>query len=148
MTTFASCALAPNADGPLLLDTSAAIALVTPAHTGYTRVRAAASGHRLGLSGHAVFETYSVLTRLPRADRPSAEQAARIIRHNFPESRMLSAERQESLLAYIADRRLVGGQVYDALVAAAAVEADLPLISRDQRAAQVYEMVGARFSLV
>lgn len=61
---------------------------------------------------------------------------------------MLSAERQQALLDYVADRRLVGGQVYDALVAAAAVEADLPLISRDQRAAQVYEMVGARFSLV
>ncbi len=148
MTRFASCGLTPSADAPLLLDTSAAIALVTPAHAGFTRVREIVSGRRLGLSGHAVFETYSVLTRLPRAHRPSAEQAARIIRHNFPESRMLSAERQQALLTYVADRRLVGGQVYHALVAAAAVEADLPLISRDQRAAQVYEMVGARFSLV
>lgn len=137
-----------SVEGPLLLDTSAAIAVVTPSHAGFTRVRETVRGRRLGLSGHALFETYSVLTRLPQADRPSAEQAVRLIRHNFPESRMLSAERQQALLDYVADRRLVGGQVYDALVAAAAVEADLPLISRDQRAAQVYEMVGARFSLV
>jgi len=55
----------------VLLDTSAAIALIVEDHEAHSVTLNAVGGRRLGLSGHAWFETYSVLTRLPggSADR-------------------------------------------------------------------------------
>ena len=41
-----------------------------------------------------------------------------------------------------------GGAVYDALVAAAAIEHGLPLVSRDQRALQTYQTMGADLVLI
>lgn len=148
MTRFASCALRFSGDGPLLLDSSAAVAFLTPGHPGYLAVREFVDGSELGLAGHAAFETYSVLTRMPLSQRPTGAQIREIIRHNFPETRYLSPEGQARLWDVLAAARLSGGQVYDALVAAAAVEADLPLVSRDRRAAVTYRAVGARFELL
>jgi uncharacterized protein with PIN domain len=60
-----------------LLDTSAAIALVVEDHEAHAATFAALKDRRVGLAGHAWFETYSVLTRLPagsgvRRQMPSA----------------------------------------------------------------------------
>lgn len=41
-----------------------------------------------------------------------------------------------------------GGAVYDALIAAAALEADARLLSRDERAARTYAAIGVQFELV
>jgi predicted nucleic acid-binding protein len=49
----------------LLLDTSVAVALLVEDHQGHSSCREALRGHQLGLGGHAVFETLSVLSRLP-----------------------------------------------------------------------------------
>ena len=49
----------------LLLDTSAAVALVVEDHEAHAATLEAVRGRSLGLAGHAWFETYSVLTRLP-----------------------------------------------------------------------------------
>ncbi|MBO0760460.1 MAG: hypothetical protein J2P40_04210 [Candidatus Dormibacteraeota bacterium] len=40
------------------------------------------------------------------------------------------------------------GAVYDALIAAAALEADARLLSRDERAARTYAAIGVQFELV
>ncbi len=48
-----------------LLDTSTAIALVVEDHEAHWATLDAVRGRQLGLAGHAWFETYSVLTRLP-----------------------------------------------------------------------------------
>jgi uncharacterized protein with PIN domain len=55
----------------VLLDTSAAIALIVEDHEAHGVTREAVDGRELGLSGHARFETYSVLTRLPAGLRRS-----------------------------------------------------------------------------
>ncbi|MFN0155587.1 MAG: PIN domain-containing protein, partial [Gaiella sp.] len=55
----------------VLVDTSVAIALVTSDHQQHKVVFDALGGRRLGLSGHAAFETFSVLTRLPPPARRS-----------------------------------------------------------------------------
>jgi hypothetical protein len=54
-----------------LLDTSAAIALMVEDHDAHIATLDAVRGRRLGLAGHAWFETYSVLTRLPAGLRRS-----------------------------------------------------------------------------
>lgn len=139
--------MATSAD-VLLLDTSAAIALVRPGQDGHDRVLAAAKGRKLGLSGHATFETYSVLTRLPPPQNLSAATAARLIAVNFPHSRYLSPKRSGRLLADLAESGISGGSVYDALVGAAAVEHDLPLLSFDRRAEPVYRSIGVNLVAV
>ena len=90
--------MATNAD--LLLDTSAAIALVLPSHECFERARAAVEGHRIGLAGHAAYETFSVLTRLPGSNRLSPGDAERLIAEDFPDT----VELQESSGAGLAAR--------------------------------------------
>lgn len=135
-----------NAD--LLLDSSAALALVSPAHDFYHAVKERVTGHRLGLSGHAAYETYSVLTRLPVPTRLSAEAARQLLASRFPASRFLDAAVSSALVDRFATVGIVGGAVYDALVAEAARVHDLMLISCDRRAASSYQVMGTRYELV
>jgi toxin FitB len=131
-----------DAPGVLLLDTSAAIALVLEDHEAHAEAVAHVRGRRLGLAGHAWFETYSVLTRLPGAIRRSPSDAERLLTHNFPESTFLSASGTADLGAELARLGVAGGAVYDALVAAAARQAGCPLMTRDSRARSTYAALG------
>jgi len=128
----------------LLLDTSAAIALVLEDHEGHAATVAAVRGHRLGLAGHAWFETYSVLTRLPGDLRRSPADAERLIAHDFPESAFLGQPEAAALGAELARLGISGGSVYDALVSAAARQHDHPLLTRDMRARPTYAAMGVR----
>lgn len=122
----------------LLVDTSVAIALVVADHEHHDLVLKALTGRRLGLAGHAAFETFSVLTRLPAPARLTAAAARRAIAVNFPGSRFLGARRAAGLLKELAAARIVGGSVYDGLVGAVAREHRLPLGTRDRRALATY----------
>lgn len=126
----------------LLLDTSVAIALVMRSHAAHEATLERLSGKCLGLSGHAWFETWSVLTRMPAPDRPSPLEVSDILAHNFPESRFLSARKSAVLAGRLAELGVSGGSVYDALVGAAAAEHRLPLASRDRRATDRYLALG------
>lgn len=128
--------------GVLLLDTSAAIALLLEDHEAHVEAVEAVRGRRLGLAGHAWFETYSVLTRLPGALRRSPAEAVRLLNHNFPASTFLSASAASDLGAELARLGVAGGSVYDALVGAAARDAARPLVSRDVRARPTYAALG------
>lgn len=137
---FASCALPTSAD--LLLDTSAAIALLDDAHTGYAATFEATDGLILGLAGHAMFETYSVLTRLPGEKRLGANTASRLITHEFPRSVTLSPTQSQQAVAVLAEAGISGGAVYDGLVGLAAHRAGIQLLSRDRRALPTYRALG------
>lgn len=138
-----------NGDGRLrLLDTSTSIAFCVESHEAHRRVYAALAGQPMGLAGHAAFETYSVLTRLAPPERLTAAAAESLITTNFPDSRFLTAARAADLLAELAGAGISGGAVYDALVAAVAVEHDVLLVTRDRRAVSTYRAVGARFELL
>ncbi|MGC4962817.1 type II toxin-antitoxin system VapC family toxin [Gordonia sp. DT101] len=139
--------MATNAD-TILLDTSAAIALVRPEQSGHRAVRAAVQGLVLGLSGHAAFETYSVLTRLPPPQRLTASAAARLIATNFPHECHLSPRTAGDLIESFAAAGISGGAVYDGLVASAAVAAELPLVSVDRRAEPIYRSLGVQLRLL
>lgn len=138
----------PTSAEPLLLDTSAAIALIDPDHVAHGAVRDRVRGHRLGLAGQAEFETFSVLTRLPGAKRVAPEAAIRLIQIGFPETRHLSRTSAGQLLTELGRRGVAGGAVYDALVAAAAAEHALLLVSRDSRAMATYRAMGIDAELV
>ena len=125
-----------DADGlpVLLLDTSAAIALVLEDHDAHAATLAAVRGRRLGLAGHAWFEIFSVLTRLPAGLRRSPADAARMLAHNFQASVFLSESVAAAFGAELARLGIAGGSVYDALVGAAARLHGEPLRTRDTRA--------------
>lgn len=128
----------------LLLDTSAAVALVIEDHEAHTTTLAAVRGRPLGLAGHAWFETYSVLTRLPGPLRRSPAEVARLLAHDFPASVFLTAEATAALGLELARLGISGGAVYDGLVGAAAREHGRELVSADTRARPVYEALGVR----
>lgn len=94
------------------------------------------------MAGHAAFETFSVLTRLPPPARRTVQVVAKLIAANFPASRFLSPRGADTLLARLPELRLVGGTVYDALVGAAAAEHGVPLATRDELAIGVYRALG------
>lgn len=121
------------------LDTSAAIALIVQDHEAHAAVLAVVEHRRLGLAGHAWFETYSVLTRLPGTRRRSPADALRLLAHNFPASQFLGEQESRALGPEIARLGVSGGGVYDALVGAAARQNRQRLVSADGRARPVYE---------
>ena len=136
-------------DGPqLLIDTSVAVALSTAGHEHHHATRKAIGGRSCGLSGHAAFETFSVLTRLPPPNRRTPRAVARLLAHNFPGSRFLGAQAAEQLQARLAPLGIAGGAVYDALVAAAAAEHGITLATRDRLAAETYRALDIGFELI
>ncbi len=76
----------------LACDTSVALPLLVRRHTAHELVTRWARGRTLHLAGHAVAETYSVLTRLPTGLRASPPDAARLLAARFPTSMLLSEE--------------------------------------------------------
>jgi predicted nucleic acid-binding protein len=133
---------------PCLLDTSAALAFAQPSHRAHATTFAALMGRSMGLAGHSVFEMYSVLTRLAPPDRLTPQAAQRLITVNFPHSRFLSPKGSAALVAKMSASGVSGGAVYDALVAAAALEHGLRLVSRDTRAAGTYRAMGVDLELL
>lgn len=128
--------------GEVLVDTSVAVALTVADHEFHAPVFQALSGEKLGLAGHAAFETYSVLTRLPGAGRLSASAAARVVKTNFPGTRFVGAKGTATLLSRLEKLSISGGSVYDALVGTAATEHGLSLASIDRRAIGTYRAIG------
>lgn len=137
-----------NRQAEVLVDTSAAVALVQADHEHHALTMAALGDRRLGLSGHAAFETYSVLTRLPPPLRRRPAEVVDLLAHNFPAGVHLSAERAAELVARLAGLGITGGSVYDALVGAAAAEHGIPLVTLDRRALDTYRALDAEIELL
>lgn len=139
--------MAADEPATLLLDTSAAVALVLQDHEAHAATMDAVRGRRLGLAGHAWFETYSVLTRLPAGLRRSPADVLRILDVDFPASRFLGQRAAAALAPELARLGIAGGAVYDALVGAAARQHGLPLLSGDARARPTYEALGVNLEI-
>jgi predicted nucleic acid-binding protein len=122
----------------LLVDTSVAVALVVADHEQHEATFQTLGARRLGLAGHAAFETFSVLTRLPPPARRTPTVIARLLAASFPHSRFLGAQAAAALLAELGTIEIAGGAVYDALVGSAAKEHGLRLATRDRRALETY----------
>jgi toxin FitB len=127
----------------LALDTSVAVPLLVRTHAAHAEVARWWDGREVALSGHALAETYSVLTRLPGDLRLTATDAARLIQDRFAAPFLLGRRTSRRLPAVLGELGIAGGAVYDALVGLAAVENNVTLATRDDRARPTYEIVGA-----
>jgi hypothetical protein len=124
------------------------VPLVVADHAHHSMVSSAVGTRRLGLAGHAAFETYSVLTRLPSPARREPKVVGQVIRAGFPASRFLGSEDTATLLARLPELGIAGGAVYDALVGAVAVALRVPLATRDVRAVDVYRALDVELELL
>lgn len=131
-----------------LLDTSAAVALLIADHEAHARTIEATHGLRLGLSGHAWFETYSVLTRMPTGVRRSPADILLLLERDFPGRWFLDSAATAALTTELARLRISGGAVYDALVGAAAKHHDRLLLTGDRRALRTYDALRVRVRLL
>ena len=132
----------------ILVDTSVAVALLVGDHEHHLATMRAVGDRRLGLAGHAVFETFSILTRLPPPARRPPDVVAQLLVQNFPDSLYLTPGRAASLIDALGGAGIAGGSVYDALVGATAVEHGLKLATRDHRALVSYRALGVDLELL
>lgn len=132
----------------VFLDTSAAVALIVEDHEAHGATLEAVKGRRLGLAGHAWFETYSVLTRLPAGLRRSPADAIRVLDRDFPASGFLGEAQAADLSRELGALGTSGGAVYDALVGAAARQHGRLLVSVDARARPLYEAMGVATEVI
>ena len=130
------------------IDTSVAVPLLVRSHHDHAKVVRWWSGQEVALSGHALAETYSVLTRLPGDARLAAADAARLLAARFSTPLVLSSSGTRTLPDTLSSLGIAGGAVYDALVALAAKEHGAALATRDARARGTYDAVGVKVIVV
>lgn len=132
----------------LAFDTSAAVPLLLRSHVAHASVREHAQNRQPVLTAHSLAETYSVLTRLPGDARLAAADAVRLIEANFGPTLIPDPSVGVGLPGILAPMGIVGGAVYDALVALAAKASNVPLVTRDARALGTYAAVGVVTEIV
>jgi predicted nucleic acid-binding protein len=132
----------------LLVDTSAAIPLLLTSHTAHHLVTDAVGDRRVALAGHALAETYAVLTRLPGDARVAPDDAVRLLRERFESAAALDARSARSAPSTLAAAGVAGGATYDGLIALAARSAGLPLATRDRRARSTYRLLDVPVELL
>jgi toxin FitB len=130
------------------VDTSVAVPLIVRSHHDHVAVVRWWNGQEIALSGHALAETYSVLTRLPGDARLAPADAARLLNARFSPPLLLSNPRGRKLPDMLSRLGIAGGAVYDALVAVAAKEHEVALATRDARAQGTYDAVGVKVIVV
>jgi toxin FitB len=132
----------------IAVDTSVAVPLLVRSHHDHAAVVRWWNGQEVTLSGHALPETYSVLTRLPGDARLAPADAARLLNARFSAPLALSGAPTRELPDILSRLGIAGGAVYDALVALAAKEHGAALATRDARARGTYDAVGVKVILV
>ncbi|WP_128773101.1 type II toxin-antitoxin system VapC family toxin [Actinomyces oricola] len=135
-------------DSRYAVDTSVAVPLLVASHEAHQAVRLWARGRSLALSGHALAETYAVLTRLPGDARVSPSDAVMLIDENFSGDVLLPPGAASGAHRDLARLGISGGATYDGLVALAAHQHNLVLATRDARARPTYEAVGVRVEVI
>jgi predicted nucleic acid-binding protein len=130
------------------VDTSVAVPALDAGHAAHDAARTTVMAHRPSLAGHAAFETFSVLTRMPGALAVDPPSAAAVITRVFPVVTWLAAEDAAELLARCGPLGIAGGSVYDALVGEAARRDGRRLLTRDHRARRTYDLLGVDHELV
>ena len=136
-----------NADR-FAVDTSVAVAALDSAHAAHAECLRVVQRSRPGLAGHAVFETLSVLTRMPGQVTVDAAEASALLSRVFPTVYWLDPTSAEKLVARLAPVGIAGGAIYDALVGEAARTNGCVLLTRDLRARRTYDLLGVTYELV
>ena len=129
------------------VDSSVLIAALSTWHVAHKAAADVVKREGLRVGGHVLLETYAVLTGGALQHRVRPELAVRALAA-FAPPLTLSPEGHLATVRRCTSSGVQGGAVYDALVAATAAEAGASLISRDRRAARIYEIIGVAYDLI
>ena len=133
----------------IVADTSVAVAAALPWHADHAAARGSLANARTPLIAQVALETYSVLTRLPPSQRVPAAVARDFLAEAFVSPTIaLSAEGYGRVLDLAVDEGIIGGAVYDAIVAETARQVGATLLSLDKRAVSTYARVGTDYRLL
>jgi predicted nucleic acid-binding protein len=110
------------------MDTSTLVAAMLPEHPDHTHAhhwlsRAKAGAFQLSVSAHSCAELFAVLTRLPRTPMITADEARTLLRDNvlaIAEIVALAPVDYVAMIEQAADQGIIGGSIYDAIIAKAA----------------------------
>lgn len=137
------------AENLLAADSSVAVPLVLANHPDLEIIAAwARDKPKLYLSGHALAETYSIITRLRVPFRVSAEVARSVIDASFAGTIYPKASTLRKLHRIFAEVGISEGAVYDGLVALAALDNGATLVTRDIRASATYDALGVTTEII
>jgi predicted nucleic acid-binding protein len=109
-------------------DSSVLVPAFLPDHVHHARsfaLFAAASPQKAGCAAHSLAEVYSTLTKYPGKERLGAEYAALLVQQIEEKLTLvwLDAAEYGAAIQRVASLGIVGGAVYDGLVAACALKA-------------------------
>ncbi len=139
-----------------LVDSSVLIAAFSRWHESHATARAAIR-RADAIAGHAALETYAVLTALPPPRRAPGRLVVDFLSAHFPEpdgthDDFACLAPEPAIYRRVVEAMnhggLIGGAVFDGLIAATAKDVEATLLTLDQRAAGTYQAVGAAFELL
>jgi predicted nucleic acid-binding protein len=125
----------------LALDTSVVVPALVRSHEAHAAARSVLA-ERPVIPAQVAVESYSVLTRLPLPLRVRGAVAADLLARTFPVIIPLDEDAQNNIVGALAAAGIVGGSVYDGVVALTARAAGVRLCSRDRRAGPTYAALG------
>lgn len=130
-----------------LADTSVIVAAAQSWNPANKIAGEALVGCRRAIS-HTLLETYSVLTRSPSPFRIDAETAHAWITTQFNSEISLPENSHMSTITRLHELQIMGGAVYDGIIALTASHFRATLLSLDQRAVKTYLKCGVKFQLL
>ncbi len=134
--------------GGRVVDTSVVVAAFSSWHEQHD-VAQGAIRIGVGVVGHVVIESYSVLTRLPEPHRAPPELVRDFLAATFPGAPLtLDDNAVRALPARLVACGVSGGATFDGLIALTAAGHHATLLSLDRRAAETYRQCNVRFELL
>lgn len=128
-------------------DTSVLVPALLPAHSSFESCRTEVQ-RVTDVPTHVLLETFRVLTSLPGPNRVPAGIAAAALDPLPWKTVHLDAAEVIPLLKLLSGANRAGGAVSDGYIAATCAAHDLTLLTRDERAAPVYDLCGVAYKLV
>ena len=117
-------------------------------HPNHEEARKVLSRMQLRITGHVGLETFAALTSAAYKPRTSARAAAAAIAQLDANPLTLSSQGYVDLIDKAAEGSVMGGAIYDALIAITAAQHGARLISRDKRAAVTYKTLGVDLEML
>lgn len=131
-----------------VVDTSVLVAAFSSWHEQHDVARSAIRDGA-GVVGHAIAESYSVLTRLPEPHRAAPELARDFLAAACSGAPLvLDADAVRGLPARLVACGVSAGATFDGLIALTAASHGVTLLSLDRRAVETYRRCGVRFELL
>lgn len=119
----------------VLFDTSVLVAALIADHPKHSEslpwlLRVKAETIQGFISTHTLAELYAVLTRLPLSQTIAPEIALRLIAENLDKLQkvVLTAEDYQTTLARLVKLNIIGGSIYDGLIAQAALKVKVDIL--------------------